>query len=114
MLTRQVKRPGGIDRQPLSQRLTLGLHRALEWLSPGGALKRWLKYCLTLAIMFGIPILLFVPLVTLLLGALAEWMLFLQKICEALLKVVACLALVLLLLALIYGGLKAHRDKRRE
>jgi hypothetical protein len=88
--------------------------RFLRWLTPGGQLQRWLKWCLTVAIMLGVPILLFAPLVTFLLRALAHWMKLLEQACEALLKALGYLALGLLLLAMVIGGIKAHSEKNRR
>ena len=89
--------------------------RFLRWLTPGGQLQRWLKWCLTVAIMAAAPILLFAPLVSFLLKQLAIWMQALAAACEALLKAVGCIALVVVILfILIAGGTQVSRDMAKE
>ena len=108
-----IRIPHGND-PPLLERLVDSLRNFMHWLSPDGKLQSWLKWCLMVAIMFGVPALLFIPLITFLLGAVAEWMALLVKVCQAFLFALCYLAAALLVLAIILAVIKQHNNRQRQ
>lgn len=75
------------------------------WLSPGGALREWLRFNLLLGLVLTIPALLLVPVITYVLGQFATWTALLVEIAKNLivfpLFVIIGIALVSALLTIL-------------
>jgi hypothetical protein len=76
-------------------------------LSPGGGLRAWLKLNVLAALLFGIPALLVVPIVTELVGAFAKWTAFLLQAALNVLHASLAMAAVLVIVLLLAQAVKA-------
>jgi hypothetical protein len=86
-------------------------------LSPGGALRAWLKMNLLVCLILGIPALLVVPVITFLIGSFATWTVYLYQatlnVLYTLLTLVAIVGVVLALVFLVSAFLRNAMNQRR-
>lgn len=75
------------------------------WLSPGGALREWLKFNLRIALAIAVPSLLVIPIITFTLGQFKTWVdLITQTLSNLILVPFAALLVIGLIFGLIYVG----------
>lgn len=100
--------PGLIGMHALERAVEVSRYSVLRlewWLSPGGALREWLRFNLLLGMVLTIPALLVVPVITYVLGQFATWTALLVQIARNLivfpLFVIIGIALVSALLTIL-------------
>lgn len=100
--------PKAFERHPLvraSEILRYSLHRLEYWVSPNGMLREWLRLNLLLAFLVGITGIILAPLVTILLGEIAEWIQLILQIVTGLVSI-ALAAIFFFVLLRVFVTLK--------
>jgi hypothetical protein len=113
-----IKRPrvnrSFVKMGPLERAAEVARYSALKaehWLSPNGRLREWMRLNILAALFIGIPALIIVPIVTLLLGEFATWMMFMAQAARNLVIIVGYL---LAAVAMVSAALMFIRSRMRN
>jgi len=102
------------EQQPViraAEVIRYSLHRFEYWVSPSGILREWLRLNLLVALFVGFTGILLAPVVTMILGEIAGWIILILKIVTGIVSI-AAMAIVAFILLRIITAMCDSGDRR--